>query len=64
MRQEHINNTNMQKYVLKQQKKSALEIMSIICSGDFSSVMQVIANQEETIEKIKTEFDLLLTFIG
>ena len=38
--------------------------MAVICSGEFSSVLEIIANQEETIEKIKTEFELLLTFIG
>jgi hypothetical protein len=55
---------DMQKYVLKLQKKSALEIMSIICSGDFASVLKVIANQKETIDKIKDQFDLLTTFVG
>jgi hypothetical protein len=64
MRQENNNSSKMQKYVLNQQKKSALEIMAVICSGEFSSVLEIIANQEETIEKIKTEFELLLTFIG
>jgi len=38
--------------------------MSLICSGDFASVLKVIANQEATIEKMKENFDLLTTFVG
>jgi hypothetical protein len=40
-----------------------LEIMSLICSGDFSSALKVIANQKETIEKIKSQFDLLTSLV-
>ena len=35
--------------------------MSKICSGNYSSVLRVISNQEKTIEKIKSQFDLLAT---
>ena len=38
------NQNNMKSFVLKQQKKSALEVMSLICSGDFASVLKIIAN--------------------
>jgi len=31
-----------------------MEVMSLICSGNYSSALSVIANQPETIEKIKT----------
>ena len=40
-----------------------MEVMSLICSGDFSSALQVIANQKETIEKIKSQFDLLTSLV-
>jgi hypothetical protein len=38
---------------VKEQKKAALQVMALICSGEFSSVLKVIANQDDTIEKIK-----------
>ena len=37
--------------------------MSQICSGEFSSVLKVIANQHDTIEKIKLQFDLLASLV-
>jgi len=46
-------------YIREEQKKSALEVLSLICSGEFSKILNVIANQEQTIEKIKNSFDLL-----
>lgn len=35
---EHVN------YIKQEQKKTALEVLSIICSGDFSTILKVIAN--------------------
>jgi hypothetical protein len=32
-------------YIKQEQKKTALEVLSIICSGDFSNILKVIANQ-------------------
>lgn len=32
-------------YIKQEQRKTALEVLSIICSGDFSSILRVIANQ-------------------
>lgn len=51
-------------YLKQEQKKTALEILSIICSGDFSSILKVIANQEKTIEKIKKSFNLLASLVN
>ena len=34
-------------------------MMSLVCQGEFSSALKVIANQRETIEKIKEQFDFL-----
>ena len=31
-------------YIRQEQKKTALEVLSIICSGDFQNILQVIAN--------------------
>lgn len=31
-------------YIKQEQKKTALEVLSIICSGDFVSILKVIAN--------------------
>ena len=39
--------------VNKSQKKTAMEMMSLVCQGEFSSALKVIANQKETIDKIK-----------
>jgi len=50
-------------FIAKEQKKAALEVMSLICSGDFSSALQIVANQKETIEKIKSQFDLLTSLV-
>ena len=36
-----------------------MEMMSLVCQGEFSSALKVIANQRETIEKIKEQFDFL-----
>ena len=44
---------NVNSYIVKEQKKAALEVLSLICSGD-SSALQVVANQKETVEKIKS----------
>ena len=30
-----------------------MELMSLVCSGEYSSALKVIANQKETIDKIK-----------
>jgi len=32
-------------YIKQEQKKTALEVLSIICSGDFQQILKVIANQ-------------------
>ena len=45
--------------VNKGQKKSAMEIMSFVCQGEFSSALKVLSNQKETIDKIKEQFDFL-----
>lgn len=44
------------KMILRDLKKTATEAMAQICSGDFSSSLKVIANQHETITKIKEHF--------
>jgi hypothetical protein len=31
-------------HIKQEQKKNALEVLSIICSGDFQSILKVIAN--------------------
>jgi hypothetical protein len=31
-------------FIKQEQKKTALEVLSTICSGDFSSILKVIAN--------------------
>ena len=46
-------------FILKEQKKAAISVMTQLCSGDFKQVLQVIANQAETIAKIKSHFELL-----
>ena len=56
--------SNVSEYILREQKKTALEVMSTICSGEFSSALEVIANQPETIEKIKSQFELLASLVG
>lgn len=43
--------------IKQEQRKTALEVLSIICSGDFSSILKVIANQQQTIEKMKKSFN-------
>lgn len=45
--------SSSQNFIIKEQKKAALQVMSMICSGEFSNVLKVIANQAETIQKIK-----------
>jgi len=35
--------------VQREQKKTAMEVMSLICSGEHSNALKVIANQPETI---------------
>lgn len=42
-----------QNYLASEQKKTALEVLSKICSGNFPSVLRVIANQKDTNDKIK-----------
>jgi hypothetical protein len=54
---------NYAHYIQREQKKTAMEVMSLICSGNFSSALKVIANQKETIEKIKSQFDHLATLV-
>jgi hypothetical protein len=51
-------------YIRQEQKKTALEVLSIICSGDFASILKVIANQEQTIEKMKKSFNLLASLVS
>jgi len=41
-------------YIASEQKKTALEVLSKICSGNFSSVLRIIANQAKTTDKIKS----------
>lgn len=36
----------------------------MICSGDFASILKVIANQPNTIEKIKKSFTLLASLVS
>jgi len=50
-------------YMKSEQKKTALEVMSLICAGNFSSALKVIANQDETIDKIKSQFDMFVSLI-
>jgi len=47
------NSPNMPKFCLNNQKAVALEAMSLICAGEYSSVLEVVANQQETITMIK-----------
>mmetsp|Transcript_19576 Transcript_19576/g.30126 ORF Transcript_19576/g.30126 Transcript_19576/m.30126 type:complete len:149 (+) Transcript_19576:9953-10399(+) len=51
-------------YIASEQKKTALEVLSKICSGNFSTVLRVISNQEKTISKIKSQFDLLSSLVS
>ena len=51
-------------YIKQEQKKSALEVLSIICSGDFQQILKVIANQKQTIEKMKKSFSLLASLVS
>jgi hypothetical protein len=37
--------------------------MSLICSGEFANVLKIIANQPETIQKIKNQFSLLASLV-
>ena len=50
---------NYSKLILREQKKTATEVMAQICSGEFSADLSIIANQEQTINKIKEHFDML-----
>lgn len=54
----------MQRFCLKQQKAAALEAMSLICAGNYRSVLKAVANQKDTIETIKTLFDQFIGFTG
>jgi hypothetical protein len=47
----------MPKFCLSKQKEVALEAMALICAGEYSSVLKVVANQQETIDMIKQLFD-------
>ena len=51
-------------YIASEQKKTALEVLSKICSGNFTSVLRVISNQKQTIDKIKSQFDLLASLVS
>jgi hypothetical protein len=53
-----------QNFIASEQKKTALEVLSKICSGNFSSVLRVISNQKQTIDKIKSQFDLLASLVS
>lgn len=46
--------------ILREQKKTATELMASICSGDFIQSLKILANQEETINKIKEHFSNLV----
>ena len=50
-------------HLASEQKKTALEVLSKICSGNFTSVLRVISNQKQTIDKIKGQFDLLASLV-
>jgi hypothetical protein len=51
-------------YIASEQKKTALEVLSKICSGNFPSVLRVISNQSQTIDKIKSQFDSLASLVS
>jgi hypothetical protein len=53
-----------QSFLAAEQKKTALEVLSKICSGNASSVLRVISNQQQTIDKIKSQFDLLASLVN
>ena len=36
---------NYLNHLVQEQKKTAVEVLSLICSGDFSNILEVIANQ-------------------
>jgi hypothetical protein len=36
--------SNPQNFIVKEQKKAALQVMSLICQGEFSSTLKIIAN--------------------
>jgi len=46
--------------ILRDQKKTATEVMAQICSGDFSQSLKIIANQHDTVAKIKEHFTSLV----
>jgi len=48
------------KLILREQKKTATEAMAQICQGDFSQSLKIIANQYETVAKIKEHFTSLV----
>eukprot|EP00347_Sterkiella_histriomuscorum_P017580 403348792 len=51
-------------HLKQEQKKTALEVLSIICSGDFKSILKVIAQQPKTIEKMKESFNMLASLVS
>jgi hypothetical protein len=55
---------SLARQIRQDQKKTALEALSLICSGDFSSILKVIANQPDTVEKLKKSFNLLASLVS
>jgi hypothetical protein len=51
-------------FIASEQKKTALEVLSKICSGNFTSVLRIISNQKQTIDKIKSQFELLASLVS
>lgn len=37
--------------------------MSTVCASEYSGVLKIVANQPETIEKIKSQFDNLVNMV-
>jgi hypothetical protein len=50
-------------FISVEQEKTGLEILSKICSGNFPTVLDIIANEERTVAKIKMEFEKLTSLV-
>ena len=55
---------NYQRHLKQEQKKTALEVLSLLCSGEFKSILKVISQQPQTILKLKQSFSMLASLVG
>lgn len=52
-----------QNHVQAEQEKMGLEILAGICSGNFPSVLGIIANEKRSVEKIRSQFPKLASLV-